>query len=100
MKLAFYKAYKGNVFDKIVAWWTRPNFWKFWETGIYSHVEILFENGYCISSSPRDGGVRTKIIGDIYVSGNWTIYDIVHGQAEGDTYYKKLLGREIGKKYD
>ncbi len=50
MKLAFYKA-KGNWKDKLIRFWTK---------GPYSHVEIVSEDGYMYSSSPRDNGVRKK----------------------------------------
>ena len=50
MKLAFYKA-KGDWKDKLIRLWTK---------GPYSHVEIIDEDGYMYSSSPRDKGVRKK----------------------------------------
>lgn len=71
MKIAFYIAKNGDPFDKLVAWWTRPDFFKFWVSGKYSHVEIVFDNNICFSSSPRDGGTRWTTIPDIETSGNW-----------------------------
>jgi len=50
MVLAFYKA-KGNFIDRLI---------RFWTIGPYSHVEIIDEDGYMYSSSPRDKGVRKK----------------------------------------
>ena len=57
MHVAFYKA-PGTLTDKLIRHWLR---------GPYSHCELVFElvdNGpsLCISSSPRDGGVRSKRI--------------------------------------
>lgn len=53
MELWFYIAKFGDCTDKIIATWTR---------GPYSHVEMVFPDGECFSSSPRDGGVRFKKI--------------------------------------
>lgn len=56
MKIAFYKR-KHHWYDALVRWWTR---------GPYSHVELAFHVGddvhLCWSSSPRDGGVRSKLM--------------------------------------
>lgn len=57
MHVAFYKA-PGTLTDKLIRHWLH---------GKYSHCELVFElvdNGpsLCISSSPRDGGVRSKRI--------------------------------------
>ena len=51
VRVAFYKG-KGTWFDKGIRWWTRSP---------YSHVELVMGE-VCYSSSPRDGGVRDKII--------------------------------------
>jgi hypothetical protein len=66
MKIIFYKASKGRLLDKLIAFWT---------LGKYSHVEIVYE-GVAYSSSSRDGGVRRKIIDDFETSGKWDIFDI------------------------
>lgn len=57
MHVAFYKA-PGTAADKLIRWWTR---------GPYSHCELVFElvdggQSLCMSSSLRDGGVRSKRI--------------------------------------
>ena len=57
MHVAFYKA-PGTAIDKLIRWWTR---------GPHSHCELVFElvadgPSLCVSSSPRDGGVRSKRI--------------------------------------
>lgn len=98
MYLAFYKASKGNFIDKTIAWWTRPSFFRFWESGKYSHVEIVFSETMCYSTSPRDGACRWKDIPDIRTSGNWDLVPI-------NMDNKKLsIGRQcnvdLGKKYD
>ena len=51
VELWFYKA-EGNFYDKLIRSVNRTK---------YSHVEINID-GYCYSSSPRDGGVRRKQI--------------------------------------
>jgi hypothetical protein len=68
MKLAFYKADKGNWKDKLINVWTG-------RYG-YSHVELLFDENICFSASPREGRVRFKQIKDIYTSGKWNIIEI------------------------
>ncbi len=71
LKLAFYKG-KGTWIDRIIRWWTQS---------IYSHVELvcLHKDGLSIglvSSSPRDGGVRYKVIPKSYFKAdNWTLVD-------------------------
>ena len=69
MHVAFYKA-PGTLTDKIIRHWLR---------GPYSHCELVFElvdNGpsLCISSSPRDGGVRSKRI--MLDSESWDIVPV------------------------
>ncbi|MFZ6773021.1 hypothetical protein ACO0LB_09945 [Undibacterium sp. SXout7W] len=56
MRIAFYAANHDGlpgIYNRLVKWWTR---------GRYSHVEILFTDGLCASSSFMDGGVRFKHI--------------------------------------
>jgi hypothetical protein len=55
MKVAFYKD-RTHFLDAAISWWTK---------GSYSHLELVFDQDgktICASSSPRDGGVRTKEI--------------------------------------
>jgi hypothetical protein len=71
--LAFYKGTlaendHAKLFDRVVCWRTR---------GRFSHVELVLPNGFCASSSFRDGGVRFKRI-DLN-SGRWELV-----QYEGD----------------
>ena len=51
VKVAFYKAEKGTIIDKIVSLFVRK----------YSHIEI-YVNGWCYSISWRDKGGRAKKI--------------------------------------
>lgn len=97
IKLAFYKASHGNILDKIVAWWTRPCYWKVWESSQYSHVEIIVDSTLCIGASPRENGVRLKSINDLYISDKWDIVEV-----EVDKKYTILDGiySELGKEYD
>ena len=75
MKLAFYLAENGTFFDKLIASWSGLG-----KGGArFSHVELVIgepegEPPLCFSSSPRDGGVRTKHI-DLS-SGHWEIVDV------------------------
>lgn len=54
ISLAFYKASNGSVIDRLIN--------RFSGNAGYSHVEIVFSNGMFFTSSPRDGGVRLKVI--------------------------------------
>lgn len=98
MKLAFYKD-KKRFLDKLISWWTRPNIWKFWEMGPYSHVEILFENNLCFSVSPRESRCRWKYITDIETSGKWDLYQITDDQNT-ISQVKLSCSVEEGKSYD
>lgn len=56
MKLAFYKATRPGLagfMNRLIRWWTNSP---------YSHVELVFSDGVCGSSSFEDGGVRLKHI--------------------------------------
>lgn len=64
MKIAFYKARHGNLYDKIISIITLSK---------YSHCEIVFPNGECWSSSSRDGGVRCKFIN---LDNHWDVFNI------------------------
>lgn len=87
--LAMYKA-EGNWVDKVIRLFTgKP----------YSHCEIAVEvvegMPYCYSSSPRDGGVRRKIMK--LPQENWDLIPLPYtsGQEIEDFYQKTR-----GKKYD
>lgn len=92
MKLAFYKASKGNFLDKAINVWT----------GCYgySHCELVFdgiEKNLCFSASQREGEVRFKFI-DVD-SDNWVLIDLPFShQQELDMYH--ATEEYVGKKYD
>ena len=84
VRVAFYKSYRGNWFDKTIGLFER-----------YSHVEIQVNN-VCWSSSPRDEGFRAKVI-DIY-DGKWDILQIT-ADVNLDSFLMECT-RLHGKKYD
>ena len=86
MKLWFYKASKGNITDKTIAWWTK---------GPYSHVELVFSDGECFTSSNRDGGVRFKVIPP---SDNWDVVTLPMDFNEAEV--KSYCNQFLGYKYD
>jgi uncharacterized protein YycO len=86
LKILFYKARYGKIWDKLIGLWT---------FGPYSHVEILFSDGVCFSSSPRDGGVRFKNIH--ILPERWTAIDMPTDQEEN---IKKWCEKKVGLRYD
>ena len=86
MQIWFYKAEYGDWCDKFISWGTG---------GPYSHVELVFSDGECFTSSPRDGGVRFKTIP---LSDKWTVIDI--GNKEKEAAVKECCRKQLGKKYD
>jgi hypothetical protein len=64
VKIAFYIAKYGNWYDTIISFLTKSK---------YSHCEMVFSDGMCASSSPRDNGVRFKKI-DL-TNGKWDVFD-------------------------
>jgi len=67
MKIAFYKAFqpRATKLDKLIAICT---------FGRYSHVELVFSDGVCFGTSPRDNGARFKKIE--MKPEQWLTYDI------------------------
>ena len=86
MEIIFYRAKCGYWKDKAISWWT-------W--GPYSHSEIRFNNGQCISSSPREGQVRFKDIN--IIPEHWNIINL---PFEETPELKAFCDSQIGKKYD
>jgi hypothetical protein len=86
MYIALYKN-KKRLDDWFVAKWTR---------GIYSHVEVVFDDGMSASASGRDGCVRFKKIK--YNPENWDFID-VNGFMDEETVRQWFIDNE-GKKYD
>lgn len=74
MKIAFYKSSNGTWLDKLISAFTLSK---------YSHCEIVFPNGECMSSSKRDGGVRIKIIN---LNTHWDVFEL-------NTMYSEALVR-------
>ena len=83
VQIAFYKA-KGNWIDLTTRIWTKS---------IYSHCEIVSNKDW-YSSSPRDGGVRTKQILD---DGN--SWDFIEVDIDKNTLYE-IYRENKGKGYD
>lgn len=68
LKIAFYKGtHKGlaGVYNRLV---------RSFDSGKYSHCELIFSDGMSASSSFMDGGVRFKQI--IYDPNNWDIIEL------------------------
>lgn len=65
MKIAFYKASFGGFYDFMIILASRSR---------YSHCEIVFSDGMCASSSPRDNGIRFKHID--MSNGKWDLIDL------------------------
>ena len=71
MQLALYRPHRWqDIGGYVIAWWTRS---------AYSHCELVID-GWCYSSSIRDGGVRCKQI-DLSAD-HWTVKGI-----DGDPDY-------------
>ena len=85
VKLAFYKG-KGDLVDKLIRWWTKSQ---------YSHVEGVVGDTW-ISSSPRDGGVRSMRM-ESYNAKHWDITDYP-GVSTIDVF--DLFRRTKGNDYD
>jgi hypothetical protein len=86
-RLAFYKAKNGDIFDKLIAWWTRSP---------YSHCEIVIGNKW-YSSSPRDGRVRKAIIEPNPDS--WDYIDVPMNTMD-EVLVETLFKKYDGAKYD
>ncbi len=84
MKLALYKG-KKRLINRFVSFWTE---------GPYNHVELLFSDGVCGSSSDIDGGVRLKNI-DV-LDGNWDLIEIVGDEVKARQWFVN----HSGEKYD
>lgn len=87
MRLAFYKD-KGNFYDKLIRWYTDSP---------YSHCELVFSDGSFFSSSPRDGGVRFKVINPC--PAQWDFIDLPL-TLEQESMCRKIAALYEGKKYD
>ena len=85
IRLALYKG-KGNIEDRLIRWWTGS---------LYSHCELVLEDGTFVSSSPRDGGVRAKVIDQ-----DPEVWDFVGLPWVTKDEVEALLIAEAGTPYD
>ena len=85
-QVAFYKGNSetanGIAFDKIIRRWTH---------GPYSHSEIIL-NGKMYSSSPRDGGVRSKV--HKYDPDKWDYIKLSDIYVQNIKFFYKLTENE------
>jgi len=104
LKVAFYKAYTGNIVDKAIGLWTVIDVLTNKKIkNSYSHVEIIIDSTFdnvgttnSFSSSVRDGGVRFANIN--YNPKKWDIIDI-----EINKTYKEFINecnKYLGCRYD
>jgi len=88
MRAAFYKGTRPGIqgiYNRLVRAWTR---------GPYSHVELVFFDGYSASSSFLDGGVRFKKID--FDPEHWDFVEIPNGEIKARNWFI----RHEGQKYD
>jgi hypothetical protein len=85
IQLALYKA-PGDLYDKAIRVWTRSP---------YSHCELVLPDGRFASSSPRDGGVRAKLI-----EPDSQAWDFVPLPWVREEVVEELLQTEQGAGYD
>ena len=83
VKIAFYKAWKGNWVDWAIALWT-------W--GKYSHVELVLSDSRGFTASGRDNEVRIKHID--FDNGKWDVIEVA-GKINW-----VVLNKMLGHKYD
>ena len=89
-ELWFYRARFGTWQDKFASWWT---------VGPYSHVELVFPDGRCFSSSPRDDGVRVTRIPP---SDHWAVVKLpqMPTSPAGALAVSQECAKFIGRGYD
>lgn len=86
VQLAFYRGPATKPWDRFRHWCVRA-----WTNSKWSHVELVID-GICHSSSPRDGGVRAKVI-DLR-SGKWDVIDIQADTARALQWFKDHDGQD------
>ena len=85
VKLALYRPHRWqDVAGYVIAAWTRSAF---------SHCELVVD-GWCYSSSIRDGGVRRKQI-DL-TQPHWTVIDIDADPAKVLALFERTAGEPYG----
>jgi hypothetical protein len=89
MRATFYKATRpglAGLYNRIVRWWI---------SGPYSHVELIFSDGMAASASFMDGGVRFKQID--FDPEHWDFVDL---PAELEPAARAWFVANEGKPYD
>ena len=84
MHLAMYKGPAPTRWDRFCHWWIR-----LWWRSPYSHTELVID-GLCHSSSPRDDGVRAKLIN--LASGHWDVFPIEGDRARALEWFAAHRG--------
>jgi len=85
MQLALYRPHRWqDIGGYVIAWWTRS---------AYSHCELVID-GWCYSSSIRDGGVRRKQI-DL-TQPHWTVINIDADEAKVLALFERTKGEPYG----
>jgi len=85
IRLALYKA-PGDTYDCLIRVWTRSP---------YSHCELVLPDGRFATSSPRNGGVRAKVI-----EPDPDVWDFLPLPWIKATSVEQLLEQEAGASYD
>ncbi len=87
LKAAFYKG-KHRLFNKLVSVWDR---------GLYSHMELVYEDNQAASSSFMDSGVRFKHIE--FNDSNWDFIELPRGLFD-ESISRSWFENHLGYKYD
>lgn len=87
IKVAFYKG-SEEFLDKVIQWWTKSP---------YSHCEIVID-GVSYTSSPRDGGVRGRIIN--WKPEHWDFIEVHPDVQPTPEQVRQWFFDHWGQKYD
>jgi len=87
VKAAFYKG-KHRLFNKLVSVWDR---------GLYSHMELVYEDNSAASSSFMDSGVRFKHIE--FNGSNWDFIELPR-ELFDESISRTWFENHLGYKYD
>ena len=96
IEVAFYKARKGNVVDKIIAFFSATASEKLSGAWLdnYSHVEIVFDDNLMFSSSGRDQKVRFR---SFPRDDHWDVYQL---PSVSEHTVRHLAEMYVGAEYD
>lgn len=92
----FYKG-PGNSFDKLIKWWGRPKWYRFWELGKYSHVEIEVMDQGCVGRAYAADGYTGKVRTASVYQFNWGNWDTIPVELVKDMTW---LDAQVDKGYD